>query len=223
MRNLIIKLVFTMLLIIDPSHFTTSSGLDNLVDKNEIERLSLSMEKMSLTMDIEDQYGLFYQKLETTRRRNINFINDLTCYALESDALPSITIAQAIIETGYGKFNKLKTNVFGIKGRGIKSGTKEFVDGKFIRIKSEFQWFKSYQDAFDRHSQILNRYAIEGRDYTYWANRIQDCGYATDPKYAEKLIKIIEIHELHRLDKIQELNKNIYLINQKLYPNGRIS
>lgn len=219
MRNFIIKLMIIIILVIDPSHFTASSTLDYTMTKEEMKKLSLTMKKYRLSNHIKNEYDLFYLNLENTRRRNIKFINELTCHALDSKTLPSITIAQAIIETGYGKHNKLKRNIFGIKGRGIKSKTKEFVNGKYVRVRAEFQKFDSYQQAFDRHSEILNRYGITGRDYKYWANRIQDCGYATDPRYAEKLIIIIERHQLYRLDKIQEYNKYINFINQKKYSN----
>ena len=93
-----------------------------------------------------------------------------------------------------------------IKGRGIKSRTKEFVNGRFITIYSEFQYFKTKKLAFERHFEIVNRYGVKGDNYVDWINTIVLHGYATDPNYDKKLSYIIKKFQLDRLDKIQKLN-----------------
>ena len=225
MRNLIMKAMLFFILALYPSHMTSSTSV---IDKNseaKYERLSLIVYRHNLIENINDEYGTYYSNLVTkddniSKRRhnnNIEFIDRITCYALDSEALPSISIAQAILETGYGRSNKLENNIFGIKGKGIKTKTKEFYNGKFVKIKDEFQYFNSLDDAFNRHYNIIGKYGFKTRDYKEWAYRIKECGYATDPDYAEKLIKIIENHDLSRLDRIQELNKKLDKITKTLY------
>ena len=217
MRNLMIKAILFFILAFNPSHLTSSLNIKNELDIEEMERLSIIVHKYNIIDEISQEYDKFYYNLHNERgktskrrhRKNVEFIDKISCYALESDALPSIAIAQAIIETGYGRHNKLKNNIFGIKGRGIKSKTKEYYNGKFVRIKSEFQYFGSLEHAFDRHYEIIGKYGYQSRDYKEWAYRVKECGYATDPNYAEKLIYIIEKHDLARLDKIQELNNSL--------------
>jgi flagellum-specific peptidoglycan hydrolase FlgJ len=191
----------------------------------EMARLSIIVHRFKLIDDINKEYDAFYNNLfvnydnksKRRHRKNVEFIDKISCHALDSEALPSIAIAQAILETGYGRHNKLKNNIFGIKGKGIKSKTKEFYNGKFVKIKSEFQYFNTLDQAFDRHYNIIGKYGYQSRDYKEWAHRIKDCGYATDPNYAEKLIYIIEKHDLSRLDRIQELNGSLDSLNNIKY------
>ena len=139
------------------------------------------------------------------------------CPALNSKSLPSISISQAAIETGYGRHLKLKNNIFGIKGKGIKSRTKEYINGNYVVINSEFQLFKSQKNAFNRHFAIIKNYGVKGDNYLDWIETIVSHGYATDPKYGWKLKYIISKYQLDRLDKIQKLNLELkHLQLQKL-------
>lgn len=217
MKNFIFKAMLLSILALNPSYFASSSNISSKYDVEEIKRMSLIIHKNNLIRQVSGEYDRFYDNLHIKKdnfsmrkhQKNIKFINKILCYALESKSLPSIAIAQAILETGYGKFNKLEHNIFGIKGRGIKSKTKEFVNGRYITIKSEFQKFNALKEAFNRHYEIIGVYGYQSRNYKEWAYRIKECGYATDPSYAKKLIYIIEKHDLSRLDKIQELNKSL--------------
>ena len=181
------------------------------IQKNE---LQLLLNLNSINNEINYEYQKFYEiQSFYSNKRHINFINNIVCHAMKSKSLPSISIAQAILETGYGKYNKLGYNLFGIKGNDIKSKTKEFVNGKYISIYSKFQNFNNFDDAFIRHYDIIKKYKFDNNNYADWANKIQSCGYATDPNYSKKLIHIIEKHELFRLDKIQALNNEYYMLN----------
>lgn len=191
-----------------PIYFSNTSELMSKLTDKEREMLNESLRQNIIKAKINKEYELFFNNLNNnkTPKFAIEFINKLTCEAIESKSLPSIVIAQAALETGYGKHNKLKNNLFGIKGRGIKAKTKEFYNGRFITITAEFQYFRTVKDAFDKHYQILNRYGVYGYDYKFWIDRIMNGGYATDPNYDYKLNNIIEKYELQILDKIQKLN-----------------
>lgn len=222
MRNLIIRGILFLILILNPN-YDGKSSVDNVsISIEEWKRFSQINDRNNLIDDINEQYSEFYSGLYNYRisarnnKINMDFINKITCYALESESLPSIVIAQAILETGYGRYDKLEFNIFGIKGKGIKSKTREFVNGRYIRIKSEFQKFDNFTDAFDRHYNIIGKYGFVNRDYKDWAWRIKNNGYATDPRYAQKLIYIIEMYDLVRLDSIQVMEKSLYNTNNML-------
>lgn len=117
----------------------------------------------------------------------------------------SITMAQALLESGAGE-SELATkanNHFGIKC------TNEWLGGVYYYDDdSKGECFRQYKDAaqsFIDHSLFLQRpryatcFEIAVEDYEAWALRLKACGYATDPLYAQKLIKIIEDYQLDTL------------------------
>ena len=77
--------------------------------------------------------------------------------------------------------------------------------------------FRVYSDAkesYEDHSQFLarqSRYAclfnLSTSDYKGWARGLKQCGYATNPQYANKLIQIIELYKLHEYDKAKRYDK----------------
>ena len=221
MKKNIYKLMIILFLMIDPSYSGNSSEITNDMSYEDYLKYSKIVKIMTIKNNIDKEYKAFYTHLDTMNSPNFTrtFIENLTCNALEAESLPSISISQAAIETGYGRHLKLKNNLFGIKGRGIKSRTKEFVNGRFITIYSEFQYFKTQKLAFQRHFEIINRYGVKGDNYVDWINTIVLHGYATDPNYDKKLNYIINKFQLDRLDKIQKLN--LELIEE--YKNDNIS
>jgi flagellum-specific peptidoglycan hydrolase FlgJ len=121
----------------------------------------------------------------------------------------SITIAQGIIESGSGR-SRLATeanNHFGIKCHTGWTGGRIYHDDD-----SAGECFRKYNDptySYRDHSLFLTerkRYAglfdLEINDYKGWAKGLRKAGYATDPRYPEKLISIIERYELYKYDQI---------------------
>jgi LysM repeat protein len=118
----------------------------------------------------------------------------------------SITMAQALLESDDGN-STLATeanNHFGIKCSNWTGNT-------FIKdddTKDEcFRKYNSVLESYDDHSNFLKtrpRYAalfqLSLTDYKGWANEMKRAGYATNPQYAERLIKIIEDNNLAVLD-----------------------
>ena len=119
----------------------------------------------------------------------------------------AITLAQGLLESNAGdsKLSRLEHNHFGIKCRNKCLGCRcvNYTDDS---IYDMFRSFKTDWESFREHSRILmgERYAalkkINIKDYKGWAHGLRDAGYATDKKYAHKLIKIIEKLNLHRYD-----------------------
>lgn len=120
----------------------------------------------------------------------------------------SITLAQGILESGYGSsyLAVVANNHFGIKAysRGWK--------GPVVRCDDDsrdepFCKFSSVEEGYEYHSTFLHdnqRYAplfkLNIRDYESWAHGLKKCGYATNPKYAELLIDLIEKYNLDAFD-----------------------
>ena len=63
------------------------------------------------------------------------------------------------------------------------------------------------EQCFADHAKFLSRkryaplFKLKITDYKGWARKLKECGYATDPNYASKLIKIIETYNLQKLDR----------------------
>lgn len=119
----------------------------------------------------------------------------------------SITIAQGILESGAGRgeLTRKAKNHFGIKCH------KGWTGGRVYHDDDEMQeCFRKYDDpktSYRDHSLFLSgrsRYAdlfkLKIDDYKGWAKGLRKAGYATDPKYPDKLISIIERYNLSLLD-----------------------
>lgn len=122
--------------------------------------------------------------------------------------LASVTIAQAILESGWGQ-HAPGNNLFGIKGSGQLQATQEFINGKWLQIVDGFCVYESWSDSIRDHAILLAnnpRYAmiVNEQDYRKASRGLQQAGYATDPSYADKLIRIIEGSDLTRFDHIEE-------------------
>jgi len=126
----------------------------------------------------------------------------------------SIKIAQGILESGSGNgsLTSRSNNHFGIKCNGWQ-GEKVYHDDDEAQ-----ECFRKYNDpkySFRDHSLFLferNRYAFlfdyRSDNYTSWAIGLKRAGYATDPRYPQKLISLIERYNLNEFDK-EVLGKNI--------------
>lgn len=215
MKNLTQKILLVFLFLIFPFFVSNTS----VIEKSDAEKLeeTLRIRELMIKSEINAELELFYVNLEKETRICYihDFFNEVIHEAIESKSLPSIAIAQAAIETGYGKSKKLGNNIFGIKGRGIRTITHEVYNGKRVKISANFQYFPTLTDAFNKHSQILARYGATGNDYELWIDRIEACGYATDPLYSFKIRFVIEKYQLYRLDTIQKLKEKIPVERQE--------
>lgn len=118
----------------------------------------------------------------------------------------SITLAQGLLESGAGR-STLATeanNHFGIKTPGGWTGPYVVKDDDY---KGEhFRKYKSARESYEDHSRFLlkPRYKVlftyKTNDYRSWARGLKQCGYATNPTYADGLICIIESYSLYQFD-----------------------
>ena len=118
----------------------------------------------------------------------------------------SITLAQGILESGAGESSLAKdcNNHFGIKCGSDWYGRSTRRDDD--RPNECFRCYKSVKESYDDHAKFLKRqrYAFlfdyKITDYKSWAHGLKQAGYATDPKYPQKLINIIETYKLYEFD-----------------------
>ncbi|GAP72505.1 mannosyl-glycoprotein endo-beta-N-acetylglucosaminidase [Candidatus Symbiothrix dinenymphae] len=153
--------------------------------------------------------GVCAQKRNADYEKYINQYSSLAMTHMQRYKIPaSITLAQGLLESRAGKAPLVReaNNHFGIKCHNDWNGKRFYQkdDGP----KDCFRVYKRAEDSFDDHSRFLaerQRYAslfsLNIRNYQAWAKGLKRCGYATDPNYANKLIKIIEDYELYRFDK----------------------
>ncbi len=114
----------------------------------------------------------------------------------------SITLAQGLLESAAGQ-SELATkanNHFGIKCGGEWNGDTYKHDDE---TKNEcFRKYRHVKESYRDHSLFLKRpryaslFTMAVTDYKGWAHGLKRCGYATDPGYATKLIRIIETYDL---------------------------
>ena len=130
--------------------------------------------------------------------------------------LPSVTIAQAILESGWGRSTlTVKGNaLFGIKagsgwkGKRLSLKTWEVYDGKRTDIIDAFRAYDSWEESVADHSAFLGSLAryrniVGNTDPEKVCRLLQQDGYATAPNYADSLIGLIGQYDLGQYDLTQ--------------------
>lgn len=128
----------------------------------------------------------------------------------------SISIAQAILESDWGEseLSAVYNNLYGMKGDNpentVRLMTSEYYNGEWVTIQANFRVYGSWAESVQDHALLFvngitwdpDQYApvLQAATYQEAAQALQDCGYATDPDYAEKLIAVIEQHALYEYD-----------------------
>lgn len=144
-----------------------------------------------------------------SRKEFIRKYKHIAISEMERTGIPaSITLAQGILESGCGK-SELAVNAnnhFGIKCHDWTGATYAMDDDT---QKECFRRYETPEQSWVDHSEFLMsrpRYAglfkLKTTDYKAWARGLKAAGYATNPKYADLLIKIIEEEGLHKYDRL---------------------
>lgn len=148
--------------------------------------------------------------------RNNSFLSyidkykDIAILEMHKYGIPaSITLAQGLLESGAGssELSVKGNNHFGIKCHGWQGRTVYHDDD----LRGEcFRAYDSPEESFEDHSLFLvkrDRYRslflLASTDYKGWAHGLKACGYATNPRYAQKLIDLIETYNLQQYDQVK--------------------
>lgn len=137
----------------------------------------------------------------------INRWKEVAVQKMKEHGIPaSITLAQGLLESRSGQsvLTVEARNHFGIKCTPDWTGGKVYHDDD--RKDDCFRKYKRDEDSFEDHSLFLQRpryaalFDLRPTDYKGWAHGLKKAGYATDPRYPDKLINLIERYDLHKLD-----------------------
>lgn len=157
------------------------------------------------------------------------FIQSVWEHAVQAAATlgvdPEVLVAQSALETGWGK-KVINTadggsshNLFGIKagdnwsGRSAGVKTLEYRDGVAAMERASFRAYDSVAESFRDYADLLQenpRYQpalAAGSDGQKFLNGLQQAGYATDPRYADKIMGIIEGGSFTNL--VQQLKNSV--------------
>lgn len=178
----------------------------NYPSKNNTTEVIQSTSNTVVTSDLINNYVLQYK--------------DIAMGNMKSYGIPaSIILAQGILESGAGRGDLAvdANNHFGIKCHNDWLG--ESVRHDDDSAQECFRKYPQASESYRDHALFLvgkKRYATlftyEKDDYKAWAKGLRAAGYATDPKYPDKLISYIERYNLHQYD-CQVTGKNYSPIN----------
>lgn len=158
----------------------------------------------------------------------INQYKDLAIREMLQYRIPaSITLAQAVFESGAGRSRlaRLGNNHFGIKchdwtGRTIAEDD-DALGECFRAYDHPLQSFEDHSKFLVNSSRYRRLFSLSMQDYRGWAHGLKACGYATNPRYAHKLIELIELYKLYVYDSARsydhamvEYSGNQTVINQ---------
>lgn len=148
---------------------------------------------------------------QNERISRLNYIEQYKQFAIDemrTTGIPaSITLAQACLESDDGNSWLVNeaNNHFGIKCGSTWTGEKVYKDDD--NPNDCFRKYASAKESFIDHSSYLlntKRYEplfkLDSKDYKGWARGLKDAGYATNPQYADMLIKIVEDFQLYQYD-----------------------
>ena len=148
-----------------------------------------------------------HSDIKEDRKAYIRKYADTAVSEMYRSGIPaSITLGQGLLESGAGKSYLAVegNNHFGIKCHKWK-GAKIYADDD--KAHECFRKYRSADESYRDHSDFLrynDRYKflfdLESSDYKAWAYGLKKAGYATDPDYAAKLIKLIEDYRLWEYD-----------------------
>ena len=147
-------------------------------------------------------------------KRTYDFIkqfSEIAVTEMQKYGVPaSIKMAQALIESRAG------TSTLAVKNNnhfGMKCFSKNCKKGHCTNLTDDHHkdFFRSYPSSWESwraHSELISqgRYRklkYNGLDYKKWAYGLKEAGYATDKRYAEKLIGVIDKYKLYKLDEVK--------------------
>ena len=152
-----------------------------------------------------------------------SFLTSIAQPALESarkhQIPPSIILAQAVLESGWGRsaLARKHHNLFGVKATGTGAHTDyptlEFGPKGVHIVRAKFRTFSSPDQSIDHHGKLLGsdrRYTASMAHASDWRNFVTELApvYASDPHYAKRVTQLIEHYQLDRWDTLVGTHRN---------------
>jgi len=152
------------------------------------------------------------------QKNYIEIYKDIAISEMHRSGIPaSIKLAQGLLEShaGQSELAQNANNHFGIKCKSTWSGPSFFkedddYDRRGKLLESCFRAYDFVEQSYRDHTDFLvhrqryeDLFTYGNQDYVNWAIGLQRCGYATDKRYAQKVISTIKKHGLDQFDRIQ--------------------
>ena len=194
----------------------------SLEDSSKIAVLTNSSVTTSSYQEADD-----LSEIDQNQRLFLSAIKQGAMDGAKEGILPSITAAQAILESGWGSSELAKVpnnNLFGIKdsedwhGEIVTVPTQEYLNGDYITVNAAFRKYASWNDSVVDHAKFFTstewrkdnyRKVVNETDYRIAAQELKNAGYATDPSYAGKLISLIEAYKLYEWDAVSNTTNSV--------------
>jgi flagellum-specific peptidoglycan hydrolase FlgJ len=186
-----------------------SSGNVSTVTTKNLSRPDLKNKNNDLTVTSAVKPG-------TPEARYIDTYKDIAISEMRRTGVPaSITLAQGMLESDFGRsrLSKEGNNHFGIKCHNGWDGATIYHDDD--KKNDCFRRYANPKESYSDHSDFLksgSRYSflfnLPPTDYKAWANGLKKAGYATNPNYANLLIKKIEDYQLYVFDQALSAQKD---------------
>lgn len=223
---IILKILIVVLIFMTPNLVfgiaSDTTKADTLMNLNDFFKM-LEQQKKEKQEQVKEQNSdtsttifvslIPQRQLEDYHQKAFDYIDRFAHIAVaeqEKYGIPaSITLAQGLVESGFGKSKMARTlnNHFGIKctpGQKRQRGRcYTFHDDtqydKFLKFESAWASYR-YHSKILQYERYQSLYELDITDYESWAIGLQKAGYASDKDYAKKLIRIIELYELYEYD-----------------------
>ena len=194
----------------------------SLKDSSKIAVLTNSSVGTSSYQEADD-----LSEIDQNQRHFLSAIKQGAMDGAKEGILPSITAAQAILESGWGSSELAKVpnnNLFGIKdsedwhGEIVTVPTQEYLNGDYITVNAAFRKYASWNDSVVDHAKFFTstewrkdnyRKVVNETDYRIAAQELKNAGYATDPNYPGKLIRLIEAYKLYEWDAVSNTTNSV--------------
>lgn len=148
---------------------------------------------------------IFAQSQETIRKYIETYKNAAIAEEIRTGVPAAITLAQGIHETGAGTSELVlkSNNHFGIKCKGEWTGATVSHDDDakgecFRKYDDPMDSYKDHSDFLKNRPYYASLFNLDPTDYKAWAYGLKKAGYATNPKYAQILIKLVENYDLQQ-------------------------
>ena len=172
----------------------TKSSTSSSAKKNNESEVIVSTSKTTVTNDVIRLYIYQFKDVAMSNMKN---------YGIPA----SIILAQGILESGAGRGDLAlrSNNHFGIKCHAGWTGESVRHDDDaaqecFRKYDNPSESFKDHALFLTGRSRYAKLFALSKNDYKAWARGLRAAGYATDPKYPDKLISYIERYGLSEYD-----------------------
>ncbi|MDK2780390.1 MAG: hypothetical protein PWP61_687 [Trichococcus sp.] len=207
-----------------------AASSDGVYDREALAEQAMQM----MANDLAQKEGTSELSRSLTVSPTSTFINKIASSAVTTwtthHILPSITIAQAALESAWGtsKLALEANNLYGIKaspdwlGEVYAINTAEYGDEGWHTVTANFRKYASWLDSTNDHGAFFTstewrkenyKNVVGETDYKKASQALRAAGYATDPGYPAKLISIIENYNLSRFDPVPNITMRTYIEN----------